>query len=144
MLMRQFHTRQVKKQYIAIVQGRLPRKEGEIRIPIKDFDQKKFNRRSPAKLAITHYRLLAYQGELSIVEVHPVTGRTNQIRIHLSQIGFPILGDRKYSVGRLFTVPLRRTALHAQQIIWFHPYLRQYIKVKAPVPDDMQKIISGN
>ena len=86
-LMQFFKEKQVHKTYIAFVHGRLKEPRGKIRIPIKDYHQRKFASHLPAQSALTHYEVEDYYKDFTVVKVMPVTGRTNQIRIHFSKIG---------------------------------------------------------
>ena len=144
LMMQRFHSSAVEKKYIALVRGHLDRPQGEIRIPIKDFHQKKFQRQVPAKPALTHYRVLQTKKKFSVVEVVPMTGRTNQIRIHFSEIGHPLLGERIYAFGRDFEVKFRRVALHASEIKWRHPVTQQWVEVVSELPEDMKAFINTN
>jgi len=141
LLMEQFRMNRVRKQYIAIVQGRPKTRSGEIKSLIRDFDQIKYNRFARAKLAITRYKIKEVRKNFSILFAYPLTGRTNQIRIHFSQNGFPILGDRKYAIGKEFAVKFKRTALHASKVQWYHPIYKKIIDINSSLPDDMTGLI---
>jgi len=124
------------------VRGRLSNRQGEIKSAIRDFEQKKFQGHSPAKLAITRYRLIEQRKFFGIVAVYPLTGRTNQIRIHFSEIGHPLLGERKYAFAKDFPLKFRRTALHAGTLKWRHPVYGKTVKIVSPLPDDMAAFIA--
>ncbi len=141
LLMQLFKEKKVKKQYVAFVHGKVERKEGTIRIPIKDFFQRKFNRQMPAQSALTHYRVRDYYKDFSVVDVMPITGRTNQIRIHMAKIGHPIVGEDKYAFRKDFELRFRRTALHAAVLEWPHPKTGKMIRVEAPLAADMQEFL---
>lgn len=144
LMMEIFKKRAVFKKYIAFVHGRLDRRHGELRSCIEHLEQKKFRRRSTAKLSITRYKVIQEKKRFSIVEVQPVTGRTNQIRIQFSEIGHPLVGERKYALGRDYALKFRRVALHAQTLEWTHPVSRQKIKVTSQIPKDMEDFIARN
>jgi len=144
LMMDLFKKRVVTKKYIAFVHGALPAKTGEFRKPVKDAHQKKYGRSQPATPAITHYKVLEVKGQYSVVEVQPVTGRTNQIRIHFSQAGHPLLGDRKYAFARDYALKFRRTALHAASLAWEHPISREKICVQSDLPKDMEEFLTKN
>lgn len=91
--------------------------------------------------AVTDYKVLEQRKFFSIVEVEPVTGRTNQIRIHFSQTGHPLVGERKYALGRDAVVKFKRTALHAAEIAWPHPETGKTIRVQAPMPEDLKRFL---
>ena len=144
LMMREFQRGAVQKKYVAFVRGHLPRPQGEINIPIKDFHQNKFQRHLRPKPATTRYRVLRIQKKFSVVEVTPLTGRTNQIRIHFSEIGHPLLGERIYAFGRDFDIKFRRLALHASEIKWRHPVTKQLVRVVSQLPADMDSFINSN
>ena len=140
-LMQSFKDKRVRKNYIAFVHGRLQPPEGKIRIPIKDFFQRKFLRHAPAQSALTHYKVRDYHKNFTIVDVMPVTGRTNQIRIHFAKLGHPLVGEDKYAFRKDFVLRFRRTALHAAQLEWPHPVTSKMITVRAPLATDMEKFL---
>lgn len=141
LLMREFQKGTVAKRYLALVRGRLSPDQGEIRRPVHDFHEQRFQRRHTARFAITRYRVKAIRPGYSIVEVYPLTGRTNQIRIHFRDIGHPLLGERLYAFGKDFPVKFRRLALHAMEVIFRHPILKKTIKVNSSLPEDMANFI---
>ncbi len=136
-LMQFFRTKQVHKTYIAFVHGRVAEPRGKIRIPIKDFHQRKFARHLPAQSALTHYEAEDYYKDFTVVRVMPITGRTNQIRIHFAKIGHPLVGEDKYAFRRDFVLRFRRTALHALRLEWPRMTGGGTIKVEAPLAKDM-------
>ncbi len=125
----QFKERKVKKKYIALVSG-CPAKFCGI-----------INKRIDGMEAITKYNVVKKMNGYSVLEVEPFTGRTNQIRIHLKSIGYPILGDRKFAFGRDFKIKFRRTALHARELFFIHPITGKPINLKAGLPDDIKKMM---
>lgn len=152
-MMDEFRNGAVYKKYIAFVRGKMKKPAGEIKSVIRDFHQKKysrgikrFNDRSAAKqngkLAVTRYKVLAVKHLFSVVEVYPLTGRTNQIRIHLGEIGHPILGERLYAFGKDFPVKFKRVALHAGEIGFKHPLTGQKINVCAQLAKDMENFVN--
>ncbi|MDP2653895.1 MAG: RluA family pseudouridine synthase [Candidatus Omnitrophota bacterium] len=144
LMMEVFHKSAVHKKYIAFVRGKLKRPSGEIRLPIQDAFQKKYHRNAPPRTAVTRYKVIKVKHRFSIVEVTPLTGRTNQIRIHFSQIEHPLLGERVYAYGRDFTLKFRRVALHASEIEWKHPVTHEDILVESPLPADMKDFMNSN
>ncbi|MDD2720575.1 MAG: RluA family pseudouridine synthase [Gallionella sp.] len=116
-----FREREVAKRYCALVQGRPAADAGEIDLPIvADWPNRPLRKIDAAtgKPSLTRYRLLDYdeQRDLSRLELEPVTGRTHQLRVHLSAIGHPILGDALYG-----GMPAARLMLHAQLLGFDHP-----------------------
>lgn len=149
LMMQEFHKQSVKKKYIAFVRGRLRDKRGEMRgticstrPPMPGAKGTTGTARGRAKPAITRYQVIDVKEKFSVVEVFPETGRTNQIRIHFSKIGHPLLGERIYAFGRDFPVKFRRLALHAHELSWQHPVYKRKIKVVSPLPRDMEKFLN--
>lgn len=140
-LMALFKDKKVKKQYVAFVHGHVKPAEGKIRIPIKDFFQRKFQRSMPAQSALTHYKVRDYHKDFTVVDVMPVTGRTNQIRIHFTKIGHPIVGEDKYAFRKDFALRFRRTALHAAHLEWPHPVHGTLCRAVADLPKDMEEFL---
>ncbi len=140
-LMQFFKDKQVNKTYIAFVHGRVAEPRGKIRIPIKDFHQRKFARHLPAQSALTHYEVEDYYKDFTVVRVMPITGRTNQIRIHFSKIGHSLVGEDKYAFRRDFALRFRRTALHAMRLEWPDISGSRMIKVEAPLAKDMSEFL---
>ena len=130
-VMGQFKSGQVKKKYIAFVQGVLKKSSGIISFPIEN------------KKAITKYKLLQRRKGYSIIEVEPATGRTNQIRIHFKMIGHPLLGERKFAFGKDFKIKFRRVALHASEIQFKHPSSDKVLYFSSKLPDDMNRLIGS-
>ena len=136
-LMQFFKDKQVNKNYIAFVHGRVAEPRGKIRIPIKDFNQRKFAPHLPAQSALTHYEVEDYHKDFTVVRVMPITGRTNQIRIHFAKIGHPLVGEDKYAFRRDFALRFRRTALHALRLEWPKMSGSGMISVESPLAADM-------
>ena len=144
LMMDLFKARAVTKKYIAFVHGKLSEYQGEFRKPIKNDFQKKFGKQNTGIPAVTCYKVLKIKKQFSVVEVRPVTGRTNQIRIHFSQAGHPLVGDRKFSFARDYALKFRRTALHAASLEWTHPVSQKKINVQSNLPKDMAEFIIKN
>ena len=90
--------------------------------------------------AITHYEVIRQiQEKYALVKLELGTGRTHQIRVHLSHIGTPILGDTLYGKE---TDVITRQALHAQKITFIHPIIQNNVEIIAPIPDDIANIIN--
>ena len=144
LMMDVFRHKGVKKKYVALVQGRPRHSAGELKSEIKDFNQNKFRRESKGKLAVTRYKVLELRRIYSIVEVFPLTGRTNQIRIQMAEIGHPLLGERQYAFGKDYALKFRRVALHASELEWLHPVTHKPVKIVSPLPWDMEQFIERN
>ncbi len=143
-MMEAFKQRKVSKTYVAFVQGKLKRPVGEIKSFISDLDEKKFRRHAKPVLAITRYKLIQVKKKFSVVEVTPVTGRTNQIRIHLRDLGNPLVGERKYAFGRDYELKFRRVALHASRLEWSSPIDHKKIIVESKLAQDMEVFLARN
>lgn len=139
----QFRSRSVKKKYIALVHGRLNQVSGTVKNFIEDIPIGGRRFRHTRKMAITRYKVLREEGNYSVVEVEPITGRTNQIRIHFQQLGHPLLGERKYCFAHDFLLKFGRVALHAAHLEFSHPVTKKTVSLSADLPADMGGFI-GN
>ena len=144
LMMEMFRLRQVTKTYIAFVHGKLPGQRGEFRAPVRSVQRVKYGRPKQAASAITKYKVLKIKKGFSVVEVRPVTGRTNQIRIHFSEARHPLVGDRKFAFARDYFLKFRRTALHAHSLEWAHPVTHKKIHVQSDLPKDMAEFLASN
>jgi 23S rRNA pseudouridine1911/1915/1917 synthase len=125
---------ETEKHYIAFVEGIPENHEGTIKswlIEDKAMKMHSVNEKAGAKLAITHYKIIRLLNNNAILDIKTETGRKNQIRVHLSDIGCPIVGDRKYGASTDF---IRRVRLHACSISFPHPLDRRLITVESPMP----------
>ncbi|MBP1940498.1 23S rRNA pseudouridine1911/1915/1917 synthase [Bacillus luteolus] len=136
MLDRMLEAREIKRTYLALAQGRIKQAKGKIDAPIgRDRHHPTRRRVSPnGQTAISHYKVLDYysKNDLSLVELELQTGRTHQIRVHMSHIGHPLFGDVLYG-GR---DEIDRQALHAAKIRLKHPITDESIEVRAPFLDE--------
>lgn len=142
-LIQLFQAREIKKEYVAITLGKV--KSGLINLPIErsSTDRKKMcvGSSDKAKEAITEVELLAYNGTYSKVLLKPKTGRTHQLRVHLSHLGFPILGDKVYgNTSHNNRYGISRHYLHANKIAFVHPITGKYLEISAPLPKEMESI----
>ncbi len=131
-LIEQFKRREVSKRYLALVHGVFVEDEGRIEAPIGRDPQQRQRMAvltSRGKPAITDFKVLKRLSEETLLDVHPLTGRTHQIRVHLSAIGHPIVGDRLYGASRDSS---KRLMLHAWQIELWHPHTGQRMRWTAP------------
>jgi 23S rRNA pseudouridine1911/1915/1917 synthase len=151
-LSRQFHDREVEKEYVALVWG-LVRAGRRIDVPIgrDPVSRHKMSARARrARSAVTRITRADDLGGVSLVHVAIATGRTHQIRVHLSAIGHPVVGDSTYGgVRRHLPVPLRALAsldrpfLHAARLVLHHPSDRKRMEFTAPLPADLQRVLDG-
>lgn len=127
------------KTYYALCHGRVPQ-SGTITAPIGLKSDSKIVRHilSEGSPAITHYELVSFRNDISLVKLWLETGKTHQIRCHMSSIGHPLLGDDLYG-GSLDLIS--RQALHCSDMRLTHPVSGKEISVNAPIPDDMQSIL---
>jgi 23S rRNA pseudouridine1911/1915/1917 synthase len=148
-LVEQFRRRTIKRKYVAVVYGNMNADTGEIALPIgrSESDRKKMSTRvRRGKEAVTRWKVLERFGIATLLEVRLGTGRTHQIRVHLSSLGHPVLGDRTYGrkteveIGKK-KVPVPRQMLHAEVLGFHHPASGEYMEFSAPLPDDMKTVI---
>ena len=130
-LQKQFSQRRVKKSYMALVEGVLKDEEAIIDMPIERNPKKPqvFRVGSNGKSAVTLYKVVKTDGERSLIELKPTTGRTHQLRVHLEHLGHPIVGDTFYG-GK----PAERLFLHAVSLELTLPN-RERKTFKVPVPE---------
>lgn len=144
-LARQFKAREVKKVYVALVRGVVHPRSGVINAPIgrHPVHRKKMAIISDGKgrPAITGYKTIEIFPGYSFLEIHPATGRTHQIRVHLASIGHPIVGDPLYG-GKTRDLDIQGQALHAKSLSFYHPRTREPVSFESGLPDDMMTIVS--
>lgn len=131
------------RRYVAVVDGRLEREGGTVESWLKD-NKAYITYSSPTdpgggKYAVTHYHTLRTADDLSLVELKLETGRKNQIRVHMQDIGHPVLGDKKYGNGR---DPIGRLCLHAYRLHFFHPRTGERMLFETPVPGEFMKLFN--
>ena len=142
-----FEARQVGKTYWGVVAGPIAEDRGTIALNLSKISSAsegwKMIPARAGKAAVTHWRVLDRRGNLTLVEFTPETGRTHQIRIHLSESGHPLIGERVYSRG--FAGPLidaPRLMLHAAELGFVHPATEREMRWEQPLPDDMQAVLA--
>lgn len=138
-LIKQMQDNTFQKYYIAFVEGTFTNKEGVINLPIARKENSIIERCiSPSgQEAITDYVIIDEFDSFSIVKCHLQTGRTHQIRVHMSAIGHPLLGDTLY--GHTSSL-INRQALHSHKISFVHPVTKQIMNFTCELPDDMKTI----
>lgn len=134
-IMEQFRMRTVKKTYIAFVHGVVKKRFDTIKTSIYN------NKKHKSEPAETKYRVHETRERYTIVEAEPITGRTNQIRIHMKSIGHPLVGESVYSFRRNHELKFKRAALHAKKIEFDHPVKGSRISLEAPLPADMASFL---
>lgn len=138
----QIKNRQTKKIYIALVRGVIKENEATVDMPIgrSKKDRKKMAVTKDGKEAVTHFKVLKRYDNFTLLELKIDTGRTHQIRVHLAEIGYPIVGDYVYSNGKN-PFNIEGQMLHAKQIEFVHPRTGKDMKIGAPIPKYFQDII---
>lgn len=143
-----FEHRKVEKHYTCLVAGLLP-KSGTIDSPITrhphERNKMSISSHIHARNAITHFDVLEYSEKFSYIDCHIITGRTHQIRVHLSSIHHPIIGDTLYgnsSLNAFFykEFALTRQFLHARSITFQHPITQKILTIEAPLPQELSEI----
>ena len=133
---------QFEKRYLAIL-PRVPEKaEGIIDAPIGMAENSHYKRAvcPDGSPAVSEYRVLSTFNSMALCELHPRTGRTHQLRVHMAHIGCPLLGDWLYGENSPL---IARPALHAERVAFTHPLTGEYICVHAPMAEDMEGLIRG-
>ncbi len=150
-LMQQFRERTVEKRYLALVHGD-PRFDSEwIDAPLgrhpRHPDRVAVLRSEGGKAAETYYEVLERFGILAVLGCKPTTGRTHQIRVHLSSVGLPVIGDRVYTSRKSVVAPwpdelpqMTRHALHAQRLAFTHPATGERVQYESEMPADMREL----
>ena len=139
----QIKNHEVKKTYIALVRGVIKENEATIDMPIgrSRTDRKKMAVAKDGKNAVTHIKVLKRYDKYTLLEINIETGRTHQIRVHLSHIGYPIIGDYTYSNGKN-EFGVEGQCLHAKSLEFKHPITKKEMKLEAPLPKYFQDIIN--
>ncbi len=136
----QFRSRTVTKGYLVLVKGRLSPEQGMIEAPIgrHPHRRQKMAIVEAGKEATTQYRVQKYLGNYTLVEVAPLTGRTHQIRVHMSAIGYPVVGDPIYGVK---SAHLNRQFIHAYRLGFRLPSTGQFREFTSPLPMDLEETL---
>ena len=132
------------RKYRAIVHGNLKEEDGIVHAAIgrHPTDRKKMSVHAKhGKDAITHYHVLERFGQYTYIECQLETGRTHQIRVHMSSIGHPLLGDEIYGPAKCPISGLQGQTLHAQTLGFIHPRTETYIEFEAPLPEYFKKLL---
>jgi pseudouridine synthase, rluA family len=142
----QIKNREVKKTYIALVRGTIAENEATINMPIgrSTKDRKKMAVTKSGKEAVTHFKVLnrytTDKGSYTLLEIKIDTGRTHQIRVHMAEIGHPVIGDVVYSNGKN-EFGVEGQCLHAKRLEFTHPITGKEMKLEAPLPEYFKNII---
>ena len=144
-----------KRTYVALVEGKLQKREGTITSWLTEDNRTAMVYSSPTdnggQKAITHYQVVkestlqsddtALTAEYSLVELNLETGRTNQIRVHMASLGHPVVGDRKYGNGNESS-PIDRLCLHARVLEFIHPMTEKKVRFEASTPKEFARIFT--
>ena len=138
----QIKERNVKKTYIALVRGNVPEEEATINMPIgrSTKDRKKMAVTKNGKQAITHFKVLKRYSKYTLLEIKIETGRTHQIRVHMAEIGYPVIGDEVYSNGKN-QWNIKGQCLHAKSLKFKHPVTKKEMFIEAELPKYFKDII---
>jgi 23S rRNA pseudouridine1911/1915/1917 synthase len=163
-LAKQFSSRAVHKTYIALVHGWPKQDRGTIQSPISRHSQKRTRmttRGYGGREAVTHYvvkqKIDSPYGKFALVEVKIETGRTHQIRVHMSSLGHPVVGDALYgapgelrsqsnkrrAAGMPAILTLNRNFLHSAELELEHPHSKEKLKFSRPLPNDLQGLLAS-
>jgi 23S rRNA pseudouridine1911/1915/1917 synthase len=150
----QFHVHSVKRIYQALVFGNPAEETGKIEGIIGRHPTERLRQSGKAKNgkhAVTRWRVKERYGRITLMELRLETGRTHQIRVHLTEAGFPLLGDPLYPDGgrvnnltdtrlKKMIMSLGRQALHARTLGFIHPVTGEYLEFSTPMPEDLQAL----
>lgn len=134
----------ISRKYLAVVEGRPDPAEGEMRSYLAEnsrYEVYSTDNPQEGQLAVTRYCTLKSRNGYSLMEVELDTGRKNQIRVHMKDLGHPITGDRRYGAK---SSPIHRMALHAQTLRFVHPMTRKDMNFSTPVPASFAKMVAGS
>ena len=143
-LSRMLKDREIEKHYLALTEGRMKEKEGVIDAPIgrSRKDRKKMAVDPEGRPAVTEWRVIAEGKDCSLLDVHILTGRTHQIRVHMRSIGHPVCGDPLYGFAKGAKVPC--LMLHARSLSFLNPRTHEKKTFRAPLPGDFLKGLKSN
>ena len=143
-LSRMLKDREIEKHYLALTEGLMKEPEGRIEAPIgrSRKDRKKMAVDPEGREAVTEWKTVAEGRNCSLLDVHILTGRTHQIRVHMRSIGHPVCGDPLYGIGKGAKVPC--LMLHARSLSFLHPRTKEKMTFQAPLPGDFLKGLKSN
>lgn len=141
-LSEQIKNREIVKKYVALVRGVIKENEATIDMPIgrSTKDRKKMAVRKDGKVAITHFKVIQRFQGYTYLDIKIDTGRTHQIRVHLAEIGYPIVGDGVYSNGKN-PFGVEGQMLHAKELTFKHPITGKEMNLEAPLPEYFEKVL---
>ena len=146
----QFKSREIHKTYLALVHGRVAKDLGEIARPVGRDPVRRVRMKAGGlapRESLTRYRVVKRLPHFTLLEAMPHTGRTHQIRVHLSSIGHPVVGDTLYGapgnlrLGGREVLTLDRTFLHAAALEFVHPRSGESLALKSPLPAELEDFL---
>ena len=142
-LSEQIKNREITKKYIALVRGVIKENEATIDMPIarSDKDRKKMAVKKTGKKAVTHFKVIKRYKDYTLLDIKIDTGRTHQIRVHMAEIGYPVVGDIVYSNGKN-PFGVVGQMLHAKSLDFVHPITGEKLHLEAPIPEYFENILS--
>lgn len=141
-LSEQIKNREITKKYVALVRGVIKENHATIDMPIgrSSKDRKKMAVRKDGKNAVTHFEVLKRYNGYTLLDIKIDTGRTHQIRVHLAEIGYPVVGDEVYSNGKN-PFGVKGQMLHAKSLEFKHPITGKNMKLEAPIPEYFKEVL---
>ncbi len=131
----------LERKYVAVVEGNPEQEEGQIESYLTEnaaYQVYSTPNKEEGQIAITNYNVVQKNSRYAMVEVELETGRKNQIRVHMQEMGHPIAGDRKYGAAQS---PIGRLALHASTLVFTHPVTQERMVFEVPVPKSFHEMV---
>lgn len=136
----------ITRRYVALVYDNLPKDEGTVDAPIGRDPKNRLRNavtKTNSRNAVTHWRVLERFGQYTLIEARLETGRTHQIRVHMTYIHHPLVGDKLYGPKKKEPLTADGQLLHARVLGFVHPRTGEYMEFERPVPEEFEKILEG-